>query len=73
MLLTYPQCKAIFRGDCGSDLRRVNDITYQRPRHSNRLFYRIDRGLSPDWLSHIAANQQSPFFVKLDIDSGAKA
>ena len=45
-----------FAGDCGSDLRRVNDITYQRPRHSNRLFSWIDRGLSPDWPSHIAAD-----------------
>jgi predicted Zn finger-like uncharacterized protein len=45
-----------FAGDCGFDLRWVNNITYQRPRHSNRLFPRIDRGLSPGWSSHIAVD-----------------
>ena len=118
-----------FAGDCGFDLRWVNDITYQRPRHSNRLFPRIDLPILPSidtllvvnldgtyagemlrlrgalrnvgsWSGHaaplrvrvtrpdgvilnetiimpddriIAANQQSLFFVQLDIDSGAKA
>ena len=46
-----------FAGDGGSDLRWVSDITYQRPRHSNRLFPYIDLGLPPDWSSHIIANQ----------------
>jgi hypothetical protein len=125
-----------FAGDCGFDLRWVNDITCQRPRHSNRLFPGLIAGFHlvglpilpsidtllvvnldgtyagemlrlrgalrnvGSWSGHaaplrvrvtqpdgvilhetiirpddriIAANQQSPFFVKLDIDSGAKA
>ena len=77
MLLTCPQCVTIFRVDrLRGALRNVGSwsghpaplrVRVTRPDGMilNETAIRLD-----DWI--IAANQQSPFFVQLDIDSGAK-
>ena len=78
MLLTCPQCVTIFRVDrFRGALRNVGSwsghaaplrVRVTRPDRMilNETAIKLD-----DWI--IAANQKSPFFVQLDIDSIAKA
>ena len=78
MLLTCPQCETIFHVDrLRSALRNIGSWSV----HAAPLRVRVTRPdgvilnetiIRPDDRI-IAANQQSPFFVQLDIDSGAKA
>ena len=62
-----------FAGDGGSDLRWVNDIAYTKPRILTAYFPILILGFHWIGLPILPPISKVRFFVRLDIDAGAKA